>query len=199
VVAPGAVVILNGTSSAGKTTLALAFQELRVGRDECWLVFGLDDFIAKMPGRWIETDTWKGPLSEDGLRLERDGDTARFHIGEQGRRLLAGYRRAIGEIARSGLNVIVDDVTIEVHEWQEWCNALDGLDPVWVAVRCEVDVAVQRETDRGDRARGLVRGQADLVHRFPVYDLELDTTSDPVAVVARRLDAYLEGSETPTG
>ena len=187
----GTVVVLNGTSSAGKSSLASEFQSLRAARGDCWVVFGIDDFIPRLPGRWVEIDAWKGPLSEYGVRLERDGDRARFHIGAYGQRLLAAYRRSIAEIARCGLNVVVDDVMIESNEWDQWRNALAGLDVVWVGVRCDVEVAVQREVERGDRASGLARGQAETVHRYPVYDLEVDTTSTPTAELAQRLDAYL--------
>jgi chloramphenicol 3-O phosphotransferase len=199
VVDAGRVVVLNGTSSAGKSSLAREFQQLRAFRGECWVVFGIDDFLPKLPGRWVEIDQWKGPLSEDGVRLERDGDCARYHIGELGRRLLVAYRRSIAEVARSGMNVVVDDVMIEHNEWDQWRNALTGLDAVFVAVRCDVEVAVQRETDRADRPRGLARGQAESVHRFPRYDFEVDTTIEPAGEVARRLDAHLGGAEPPAG
>lgn len=198
-VAPGQVVVLNGTSSAGKTSLAMAFQQLRAERGDCWVVFGIDDFIAKLPGQWVDVDTWHGRFGADGVRLERNGDAAHFRIGAVGRRLFAGYRRSIGELVRCGMNVVVDDVMLEHHEWDEWRAALTGLPAVWVAVHCDVEVAVQREIDRGDRARGVVRGQAEIVHRFPVYDLELDTTTEPPDAVARRLDAYLGGAEAPAG
>jgi chloramphenicol 3-O phosphotransferase len=199
VVEVGQVVVLNGTSSAGKTSLALAFQELRAARRDCWIVIGIDDFIGKLPGQWIHVDAWQGPYGSDGVRLERDDDTARFRVGEIGRRLLSGYRRSVAELARCGLNVVVDDVMIEHHEWDEWQGALAGVPVVWVGVRCNIDVVVQREADRGDRARGIARGQAETVHRYPVYDLELDSTSDAAGVLAGRLDAYLEGVETPRG
>jgi len=199
VVEAGKVVVLNGTSSAGKTSLALAFQDLRAQRGDCWVVFGIDDFIPRLPRQWVEFDAWKGPWGEDGVRLERDGDSARFHIGELGRRLLSGYRRSIAEIARSGLNVVVDDVMIESNEWDEWHAAVGGLSVVWVGVRCDVEVAVRREADRGDRALGLARGQAATVHRYPVYDLELDTTSESTDALARRLDTYLGGPAGPAG
>jgi chloramphenicol 3-O phosphotransferase len=193
VVETGTVVVLNGTSSAGKSSLAREFQELRAALGDCWVVFGIDDFLPKLPGRWVEVDAWKGPLSEDGVRLERNGDRARYHIGELGQRLLAAYRRSIAEIARCGMNVVVDDVMIESNEWDHWRAALAGIDVVWVGVRCDVEVAARRETERGDRAMGLARGQAETVHRFPVYDLEIDTTSDSAVDAARRLDAYLGG------
>jgi chloramphenicol 3-O phosphotransferase len=199
VIEAGTVVVLNGTSSSGKSSLALEFQLLRAARDDCWVVFGIDDFLPKLPGRWVEIDAWKGPLSDDGVRLERNGDCARYHIGEFGQRLLAAYRRSIAEIARCGMNVVVDDVMIEGNEWDQWRSALAGLDVVWVGVRCDVEVAVQRETERGDRARGLARGQAETVHRFSAYDLEVDTTSESAAEVARRLDGFLGGRSTAAG
>jgi chloramphenicol 3-O phosphotransferase len=189
--AAGTVVVLNGTSSSGKTSIANAFQESRSQADELWLVIGLDDFLAKLPGRWIEVGAWVGPLAGDGIRLMRDGDRANFHIGEHARRLMRAYRRTVREIARAGVNVVVDEVSLHEDEWQDWCAALEGLDPVWVAVRCDVDVASHREAARGDRALGLVRGQADVVHQFPVYDLELDTTGAPVDEVARQLEEFV--------
>jgi chloramphenicol 3-O phosphotransferase len=197
VVEAGSVVVLNGTSSAGKSSLAREFQERRAARGECWVVFGIDDFLPKLPGRWVEVDTWKGPSGEDGVRLERTGDRARYHIGKYGQRLLAAYRGSVAEIARCGLNVIVDDVMIEHHEWEQWRRALGGLAPVWVGVRCDVEVAVAREAARGDRATGLARGQADSVHRYPVYDLEVDTTAESAAEVAGRLEEFLGGAANP--
>ena len=54
-----------------------------------------------------------------------------------------------------------------------------------MAVRCPLEVAVQRERDRGDRHIGLVRQQFDLVHAGRTYDCEIDTsTLDPEACVA---------------
>ena len=198
-VAPGRVVVINGTSSAGKTALAEAFREIRAAAGDCWLVFGIDDFLPRLPRRWVAYDAWSGSLAGDGVRLVREGDRARYRIGALGHRVLSAYRRSIAEIARAGLNVLVDDVTIEEHEWDEWCAALAGLHPVWVALRCDADVAVAREAARGDRARGLVRGVADLVHRFPVYDLELDSTATGAADLAAQLSAYLGEARTPGG
>ena len=183
--------MLNGTSSSGKTSTANAFQASRSQAGELWLVVALDDFLAKIPGRWVEVGAWVGSLAGDGIRLERDGDRANFHIGDQARRLMRAYRRSVREIASAGINVIVDEVSLQEDEWQDWCEALDGLAVAWVAVRCDVDVASQREAARGDRALGLVRGQADVVHRYPAYEFELDTTVAAVDEVARRLEEFV--------
>jgi len=198
-VAPGRVVVINGTSSAGKTTLAHAFQEARAAAGECWVVFGIDDFVPRLPRRWVAIDAWSGSLADDGVRLVRDGDRARYEIGALGRRLKSAYRRSIADVARAGLNVVVDDVTIERDEWDEWCEALAGLDPFWVALRCDVDVAATREATRGDRVRGLARGVDDLVHRFPTYDLELDSTATSADDLVHLLAAYLGESPIRAG
>ncbi len=193
----GQIVVLNGTSSAGKSSTAAAFQEARAARGECWLVVGLDDYLAKLPGRWVEVGEWVGPYASDGIRLVTDGDRSMFRLGNLADRLMHAYRRSIREIARAGLNVVVDEVSLEEREWKDWCDALDGLDPVWVAVRCEVEVAAARESARGDRAIGLVRGQADIVHRYPDYDLEIDTTGVTVAEVVEQLSEFLEQRSRP--
>ena len=136
VTGPGQIVVLNGTSSAGKTSTAVAFQEMRAAEGDCWFVSGLDEFLAKLPGQWVEVAMWIGPFAGDGVRLETNGDRAHFHIGELARRLMRAYRRSIREMALAGLDVVVDEVSLEEDEWLDWCEALRGLDPIWVAVRC---------------------------------------------------------------
>jgi chloramphenicol 3-O phosphotransferase len=190
-VAPGQVVVLNGTSSAGKSSTAAAFQELRAARGECWLVIGLDDYLAKLPGRWVEVGNWVGPYASDGIRLVTDGDRSMFRIGELATRMMHAYRRSVREMAFAGLNVMVDEVSLEAPEWIDWCEALAGIDAVWVAVRCDIEVAAARESARGDRAIGLVRGQYDIVHRHPAYAFEIDTTTASVDEVVAQLDSFL--------
>jgi chloramphenicol 3-O phosphotransferase len=134
---------------------------------------------------------WVGSRAGDGVQLVRDGERAGFHIGADAQRLMRAYRRSVREIARAGINVVVDEVSIEEYEWLDWGEALAGLGAVWVALRCDIEIALQREAGRGDRVLGLVRGQADVVHRYPAYDLELDTTVTPVEEVARQLDEFV--------
>ena len=104
---------------------------------------------------------------------------------------MRAYRRSVREIARAGINVIVDEVSLQEYEWLDWCEALAGLAAVWVALRCDIEIASQREAGRGDRVLGLARGQVDVVHRYPAHDLELDTTVTPVDEVARQLDEFV--------
>ena len=40
----GDVIVLNGTSTAGKSTLAAEMQAQLVAADSCWIILGIDDF-----------------------------------------------------------------------------------------------------------------------------------------------------------
>ena len=44
----GEVIALNGTSSAGKSTLAAEMQTQLVARNRCWVILGIDDFLGKL-------------------------------------------------------------------------------------------------------------------------------------------------------
>ena len=98
-------------------------------------------------------------------------------MGSVGRQLLRAYRAGVGAAARLGLNVIVDEVVADRASWDDWAAALQGIDVVWVGVRCSADVAAERERIRGDRFSGLARAQTATVHRDVTYDFEIDTTT----------------------
>ena len=60
------IVLLIGTSSAGKSTLANALQAIL---SEHYLLFGLDDVFRMVSPRW--GGGLAGPLSYDGFRYDR--------------------------------------------------------------------------------------------------------------------------------
>ena len=177
----GRVVVLNGSSSAGKTTLATALQARLEADGACWVIFSWDDFVPRLPNRWHAGPEEVGDHAADGChyRLLRDGvaPEALLEVGAIGWRMLQGYHRVIATLARTGIDVIVDEVMISQREWDDWAEVLAGLEVRWVAVHCDVDTVERREVERGDRYPGLARGTANVTHRFATYDLEVDTTS----------------------
>jgi chloramphenicol 3-O phosphotransferase len=185
----GRVVVLNGTSSAGKTTLATMLQSRLASDGDCWIVLGIDDVFLKLPHDWIRLRDWLGAYAEEGIAFETiDGEVER-RVGPIGTRTLAAYRGWVGAAARAGLNVIVDEVLLDESDWIGWQQELDGLDVTWVRVDIALDALEARERERGDRMIGLARSQYDIVHRFPKYDLRVDTgVVDPDSAT----DAVLE-------
>lgn len=190
----GQVVVLNGTSSAGKTSLAYAFQARRADAGECWVVLGIDDFLGRLPARWIGIPGHEGSDAVIGALLVGTGDTAHFEFGPLGQQLLRGYRRSVRALADAGLGVVVDEVLVDDVAAADWAEVLAGVAVTWVAVRCDLDEAARREAVRGDRIPGLARGNAAFAHRQPVYDIELDSTHTPVGDLVAALDAVVEAS-----
>ena len=184
---PGRVVILNGTSSAGKSTIISMFIEQRAATGEWWLPVAIDDFQMKIVAEWGT----EGPFGEDGVRFVREPSGIRVHVGRRGRRLHAAYHRTVAACAREGFDVIVDDVCLDEEAVADWREALAGLDVTWVALRCDPDVAEARERERGDRAPGLARGLSAVVHRHASYDLELDSTNITAAELVSRLVSHV--------
>ena len=81
-----------------------------------------------------------------------------------------------GAAARVGLDVIVDEVVIDRATWDDWTDALAGLDVVWVGIRCSPEVAEER-----NKARGLAASwgwrcvpNTATVHRDAADDFEID-------------------------
>lgn len=178
----GSVIVLNGPSSSGKTTLAAALQARFAADGECWFVYAMDDYFGKVPSDWVTAGKHVGVHAEQGVALEIVNGEFQMRMGPIGRQVLAAWRGAVGSAARAGLNVIADDVVLTDDEWHAWQVELAGLDAHWVRVQIALDVLVAREDARGNRMRGHARAQYEDAYRYPAYDAEVDTgVLDPEA------------------
>ncbi|KDN81130.1 chloramphenicol phosphotransferase CPT [Kitasatospora cheerisanensis] len=173
------VIVLNGGSSSGKSSLARALQ---AQLPEPWLTFGIDDLIAAMPPALLE--------GGGGIELGEGVVT----VGDAFRRLEGAWMAGVAATARAGAPVVADDVFLSgPASQQRWRTALSGLDVLWVGVRCDPDQAAARERARPDRTPGMAADQALRVHDGVHYDLEVDTTRTPPAACARTIADRLGG------
>ena len=170
------VIVLNGGSSSGKSSIVRALQALL---PEPWLAFGVDDFVEALPAKMLAADS--------GIQFASDGAVI---VGADFRTLEAAWMAGIAATARAGANVVIDDVFLGgAASQQRWEQALGGLDVLWVGVRCDSDVAAHREQQRGDRTPGMAAKQADAVHQGVRYDVNVDTTATEPADCARIIAA----------
>jgi chloramphenicol 3-O phosphotransferase len=185
-------VVLNGTASAGKTSLAAAIRQHANGM---WVVVGQDDFAATLIPRWVTVEgELDGSHGADGFRFVRDESGLHVEVGEVGRRLLRGYRYAVGACARAGNDVLVDECKFDAGGWEEWSDALDGIAATWVRVDCDLAECERRERSRPDRRLlvGLARGHYERAHADARYDLVVDLTDGDLHRAARSVLGAIE-------
>ena len=166
------VLVLNGVSSSGKSSLA---RELQVLLPRPYLVLGVDTLVDAVPASLLAQD--------DGLSFHSDGVV---EVGAAFTALEDAWYAGLAAAARAGAPLILDEVLLGGGRSQRrLAAALEGLVVRWVAVRCDVQVAVAREAARPDRTVGMAAAQAPLVHAGVTYDVSVDTSRDSSAGCAR--------------
>ncbi len=175
------VIVLNGGSSSGKSSIAVCLQTRLAG---VWLRLGIDDLIRALSHGPSDTTT------AGTLEFKPDGSIA---VAPAFRMAQASWYEGLAAIARAGASVIVDEVFLDGGDSQASLQkALQGLDVLWVGVRCDSEIAEARELQRGDRATGLARYQSERVHAGVSYDIAVDTSDTSADACALSVIATLE-------
>lgn len=166
------IILLNGVSSAGKTSIS---NVLRCTLDEPYLQVSLDAFEDMLPDRYQEG----GP----------------FAWGALFPRMLAGFHRSLAALAGAGNNLLVDHVMVHREGWASTlADCLTVLAPFsvyFVAVHCPLDELERREQARGDRFIGTAARQYPLVHLHRRYDVEVNTKTATPEACAEQIRAFV--------
>jgi chloramphenicol 3-O phosphotransferase len=184
----GRIILINGTSSSGKTTLVRALQ---AAMPDLWLEMGIDRFAYALPGRVNGQLSWQllfAYVRPDG---RTDGPFT-IETTALGHRFISGMHATAAALAGSGLNVIVDHVILEPEWVAEMGRLWAGFDVLSVGVRCPLDVVLERERSREDRTIGQAEAQFDVVHAWTTYDVEVDTSVLTPGEAVGRILAALE-------
>ena len=167
------VIVFNGGSSSGKSSLTRALQQVLPGS---WLRFGVDTLVDACP---------PSLLSRERLDLADDGTV---HVAPAFTSIEGYWMAGLGRMAELGAQLLIeDDFVSGPSAQQRWRVALAGVPAGWVGVRCEPAIAAEREHQRGDRTTGMADQQAEAVHLGIDYDLEVDSTRKPPDVLAREV------------
>lgn len=184
----GRIIVINGTSSSGKSTLVRAVQ---AAAPDLWLEMGIDRFAYALPGRVNGEPSW--PLLFAYVRPDgrTDGPFA-IETTPLGHQFTTAMHATAAALAGSGMNVIVDHVILEPGWVAEMRHLWASFDVLFVGVRCPLDVVLDRERGREDRTIGQAEAQFDVVHAWTSYDIEVDTSVLTPAEAARRILAALD-------
>ena len=175
------VIVLNGVSSAGKTSLARAIQQ---HAKSTFLHVEMDAFISFLPNGHEFRPEW---FKLDSIDSEF-GKLPRISNGQRGEALLGVMRNFVIEAAKSGLDLVVD----EVCHAKEVTQYRTGITNVQIVkVFAPLPVIEQREKARGDRLIGLAREQSMHLHDGIDYDAEADTSAlTPQELAAQLLEVF---------
>ena len=171
------IILLNGISSAGKTSISTVLQR---AMNEPYLQVSIDSFEDMLPSRNQES----GAFAWENLFPK----------------LLAGFHRSIAALAGTGVNLIVDHVMVYREGWAstlaDCVTVLEPFPVYFVGVRCSLEEAKRREQARGDRFVGTAERQFPRVHRHNLYDMEVDTTYTSPEVCAEQIRTFV-GTHAP--
>jgi chloramphenicol 3-O phosphotransferase len=184
------LILINGASSSGKTSVARALQK---HLDESFLVASVDTFVHNMLDmeRHITFDPPPDSPARDWFCLHTQDDTGQRSLvlepGTLAKRFIFGIHAAVAGFISVGNNLIFDDVLYDPAYLENYVRLLNPADVLFIGLRCPLDVLEQREQARGNRAVGHARGHFHLVHQHGIYDLEVDTSLASPEVCAEQI------------
>ncbi len=166
----GRLVLLNGASSSGKSSIA---EELLLCLAQPYFHLSVDQFHASR-GRKPWTEDQFLPVFQ---------------------RTILGFHRAVVGLASAGNNVVVDHILAERWRLLDCLAVFAELEVLFVAVQCPLEALNRRERDRGNRQVGRAASQSGLVHSHGPYDVTVDTGSDDAKACAQQIKHRLESGE----
>ena len=172
---PGVVIVLNGPSAAGKSSLQRSIQRLA---SVPYLSVGIDDLF---------NDVFPDEHGKLGMKTEHDferdlrwvtikDNLVYLHVGSQGQKIVDGMNKAIVAYAKAGNNVVVDYIMYEQRWMQDLRHELQGCPVYFVGVTVPLDVLQAREQARSTSPVGHAGSHYDTVHAGNVYDLWIDNS-----------------------
>ena len=145
-------IVLNGTSSAGKTSIAKALQRQ-----------------VNTPALHAQADTFFGMFNWPTIVNDEIKNEC-FRV------CVENFHANLSILSTKPFLLIVDQV-FEQHAWFEACQkALQPKKTYFIGIHCPLTILEERELARGDRGIGIAKGQFENVHLQKPYALELDSS-----------------------
>ncbi len=164
------VILLNGTSSAGKTSIA---KEIQAQFEKPILHVGIDHYFGMLP----ESYYLDGERAAEGFNfVHRPGPLVFVEEGPVARQLTKAMHHSIKALAKGGFNLVLDEVLVLEEDYRDYLELLKDCRLFVVGVTLPLKEAEVREIARGDRYPGQARAIYDVVHVGKQYDLVIDSS-----------------------
>lgn len=188
------IILLNGASSSGKTSVARGIQHCS---KTSWLTFGVDTFIEMMP---YPSPDKKNAYFSGTPGKNNHGPTVSIETTEKGAKLFGAMADFASLLADDGHDVIVDEVLFTDAQLRLYVEKLKAHTVYFVGIYCDLALMQEREFLRRNRSLGLSNDQAERVHKGTrEYDLVVDTSRLSAFEAAQKIIARIESKQEPEG
>ena len=143
------IILLNGPSSSGKSSLSEALQKRFLLNDKKYAIVSIDDFMKISTSETIYED--------DVFEISQDMCDATI------------------KLLKTNDGVIVDHVITSERIYKQFLNTVKPYKLLKVHVTCPLKILLQREKERGDRHVGSAKDSYDYLYPKDDYDLIIDT------------------------
>ena len=164
----GIIIILNGVSSSGKTTLS---KDLQYKFNDIYYLLSSDKFCEMIHEKYID-----------------------LNHPEYVHKTLSLFRKVIKLYSDEGVNVIVDTVMLEniKHNlYKDYMDLLENYPVVLVRVICSLEELQRREKKREDRYVGLAKSQIPILNPQNGYDVIVDTYKNTIDECSNIIIEYI--------
>lgn len=157
------IILLNGPSSAGKSTIARALKTELCRDDPPAVIIALDDYLKMSADEPI----WEDDVFETVPKMCGD----------------------IADALQSGKTVIIDHVITSKRIFDALTAAASGHGIEKVLIKCSVEILRKREAARGNRCLGSAEASLQYLYPQDGYDLVIDSGETEPAEAARTIAA----------
>lgn len=186
----GIVIILNGPSASGKSSIQKEFQKLMM--PNLWIKLGIDNlFDSPMPEITLENlEYWQNenPIRWVTSDKDKEGNPViTLHVGPAGEKVAIGMNEAIASYAENGCNLIVDYIGYNDIWLYDLIDRLAGVKTYWVKVEIPLETLEEREVVRATSPKGHARSHFDTVYANISYDLVVNSGKNSAAEIAQQI------------
>jgi chloramphenicol 3-O phosphotransferase len=179
------LILVVGTSSAGKTTLCRALQE---AMPEHWAYMSLDIFFQMVNPRY--GGGLNGPLSQEGFAYKDKGTNTQITYGPTGEKFLRGMVAAVEAMIEQDNPVIFDDMLLSDSHAALWDTVVKRRRALVIRAEAPVAVLFEREQLRGN-PKGLAISHL-ATNAGLTADIVIDTHLLPLVDQVRQISRYVE-------
>jgi chloramphenicol 3-O phosphotransferase len=191
------IILLNGTSSSGKTTIARIMQEKY---DGILLLYGVDTMVQlAFPAKCDFP-----PYNEQAIKMADTGTD-----GHPNLKLIVSpymypvYSSAIHFykiLSEQGYDIIIDELLFDDNRIKPYFEILKGEKVYFIGIKPQKEVVIKREKERGDRMPGLAAGLYDDVYNPEFkYDLLIDSGKMTPEESADSILDFVKNNTNPQG